>query len=175
MPPARRRRAAATTIRSPRPTACSKTLDEEIAIAPPDDTFFGRLADALGLPALKSDPDFASNTLRVKHRARLNALIEAKLATAGAAHWVAHLNAAGVPCGPVHSLEGVFADPQVASQEMTIEVDHPGRGSVRMIGFPIKFANAPCRIRYPAPELGQHTAEVLGQMGEPERGGGKQQ
>jgi CoA:oxalate CoA-transferase len=145
------------------PYGLFKTGDEEIAIAPADDSFFDRLADALDLPELKADPDFASNPLRVQHRARLNALIEARLMTEPAAHWVVHLNAAGVPCGPVHSLEGVFADPQVQKQAMVIDVPHPGRGDVRMVGFPIKFANAPCRIRYPAPELGQHTAEILRQ------------
>jgi CoA:oxalate CoA-transferase len=143
------------------PYGLFRTQDEEIAIAPADNSFFDRLVDALGLPELKHDPDFATNALRVQHRARLNALIEDRLMTESAAHWVAHLNAAGVPCGPVHGVEGVFADPQVKSQEMAIDVPHPGHGDVRMIGFPIKFANAPCRIRYPAPELGQHTEEIL--------------
>ena len=151
------------------PYGLFKTGDEEIAIAPAGDSFFDRLVDALSLPDLKTNPDFATNPLRVQHRARLNALIEARLMTEGAAHWVAHLNAAGVPCGPVHSVEGVFADPQVQSQEMAIDVPHPGHGDVRMIGFPIKFANAPCRIRYPAPELGQHTAEILDALDRPDR------
>jgi len=155
------------------PYGLFKTRDEEIAIAPPDDDFFGRLADALGLPDLKRDPDFATGPMRVRHRARLNALIEEKLMTESAAHWVAHLNAAGVPCGPVHGLEGVFADPQMQSQEMAIDVPHPGHGTVRMIGFPIKFANAPCRVRYPAPELGQHNAEIFAELGLPDRIGTK--
>jgi crotonobetainyl-CoA:carnitine CoA-transferase CaiB-like acyl-CoA transferase len=155
------------------PYGLFRTKDEEIAIAPPDDTFFARLADALDLPELKADPDFADNPRRVRNRARLTALIETKLMTHGAAHWVAHLNAAGVPCGPVYGLAGVFADPQVQSQEMAIDVPHPGRGVVRMLGFPMKFTNAPCRVRYPAPEVGQHTTELLEELDQATPSAGK--
>ncbi len=146
------------------PYGLFRTKDDPIAVAPNDDVFFGRLMDALGLPHLKSDPDFASNPLRVKNRARLNALVEAVLAGETSAHWIKLINAAGIPCGPVHTLASVFEDPQIQSQEMAIDVPHPGHGVVRMLGFPIKLANAPCQVRYPAPDLGQHTAEVLGEV-----------
>lgn len=143
------------------PYGLFRTADEEIAIAPSDDIFFGRLMDVLGLSGLKTDPSLATNPQRVQQRPRLNALIEEKLAAHGAAYWVALLNKAGVPCGPVHSVDAVFADPQVQSQNMAIDVPHPGHGSVRMVGFPIKFREAPLQVRRPAPDLGQHTAEVL--------------
>lgn len=143
------------------PYGLFRTADEPIAIAPNNDDFFGRLMDALGLPDLKTDPDFATNPQRVQHRARLNAAVEARLATAGAAHWVALLNQAGVPCGPVHGVDAVFDDPQVQSQEMAIDVPHPGHGDVRMLGFPMRFRDAPLRVRLPAPDLGQHTDEII--------------
>jgi crotonobetainyl-CoA:carnitine CoA-transferase CaiB-like acyl-CoA transferase len=63
------------------------------------------------------------------------------------------------------NLAEVFADPQIASQEMVLSIAHPGHGSVKMTGFPMKFSEAPCTVRYPAPELGAHTDSVLGALG----------
>jgi CoA:oxalate CoA-transferase len=143
------------------------TKDEPIAVAPPDDVFFGRLMDALNLGDVKHDPAFASNPMRVQNRARLNGLVEGVLRQRPAAHWIEALNAAGIPCGPVHDLAGVFADPQIASQNMAIDVPHPGHGVVRMVGFPIKLGTGACRIRYPAPDLGQHTDAILAELGVP--------
>lgn len=147
------------------PYGLFRTRDGQIAIAPSDNTFFGRLMDALDLSALKADADFADNQLRVRHRARLNALVEGKLGEQDSAHWIALLNAAGVPCGPVYDMDGVFSDPQVLAQDMVLDVPHGAHGSVRMLGFPIKFAGAPCTVRRPAPGFGEHTAELLGELG----------
>ena len=146
------------------PYGLFQTKDVPIAVAPNDDVFFGRLMDALELSDLKADPQFASNPLRIKNRARLNALVEDRLRTQPAATWIEKINAAGVPCGPVNTIAGVFADPQVQSQQMAIDVPHPGHGTVRMLGFPMKLANAPCRIRLAAPDLGQHSAEILAEV-----------
>jgi len=141
------------------------TRDGQLAIAPPGDEFFARLVDALGEPALKTDPLYATSAARVANRARINAIVGGKLATETTAHWVDVLNAAGVPCGPVLSVDQVFSDPQIAAQEMVLDVPHPGHGVVRMTGFPMKFAEAPCRVRRPAPEPGEHTGEVLEELG----------
>jgi CoA:oxalate CoA-transferase len=141
------------------------TRDGEIAIAPPGDEFFSRLADALGDPDLKQDPLYATSAARVANRARINAIVGGKLAAQTTAHWVGVLNAAGVPCGPVYGVADVFRDPQIAAQEMVLEVPHPGRGIVQMLGFPMKLADTPCRVLRPAPELGEHTEEVLAELG----------
>ncbi len=141
------------------------TRDGEIAIAPPDDAFFGRLADALGEPGLKTDPLYATQVVRVANRARINAIVGGKLAAQSTAYWVETLNAAGMPCGPVNSVAQVFQDPQVLAQDMAIDVDHPGHGLVRMLGFPMKLSETPCRVRLPAPGLGQHSDEVLSALG----------
>jgi CoA:oxalate CoA-transferase len=149
------------------PYGLFQAADQKIAIAPPDDTFFGRLMDALDMSDAKANPDFATNPLRIKNRAALNGLVEMRLAAHPAAYWVEHLNKAGVPAGPVNTLAQAFADRQIQQQQMTMDVPHPGHGTIRMVGFPMKFRNAPCRVRHPAPELGQHTDEVLALLGRP--------
>jgi CoA:oxalate CoA-transferase len=123
--------------------------------------FFRRLADALEEPGLKTDPLYATQPARVANRARINAIVGGKLAANTTAHWVETLNKAGVPCGPVNGVAEVFQDPQILAQEMVIDVDHPGSGIVRMLGFPIKLSGTPCRVRHPAPALGEHSDEVL--------------
>ena len=77
------------------------------------------------------------------------------------AHWIEVLNAAGVPCGPVLTVPQALADPQVLHEEMVVDVPHPGRGTVRMAGFPLKFSETPLQMRRPAPELGADTEAVL--------------
>src|SRR5690606_41689606 len=92
-------------------------------------------------------------------------LVGGRIAGNAAAHWIAFLTRAGVPCGPVMGLSQVFSDPQVLAQDMVLDVPHPGHGTVRMTGFPVKLSATPCRIRRPAPELGGQTAEILREAG----------
>jgi crotonobetainyl-CoA:carnitine CoA-transferase CaiB-like acyl-CoA transferase len=139
--------------------------DGEIAIAPSNDGVYARLLQVLGLTALAEHPDFRTNDLRVQHRTAINAIIAERLAQAPKAYWIEQLNAAGVPCGIVMNLAEVFADPQIVSQEMVLSIPHAGHGNVKMTGFPVKFAEAPSSVRYPAPDLGAHTASVLGALG----------
>lgn len=141
--------------------------DGEIAVAPSNDAVYRKFMHALGLQALLDDPRFVTNALRVRHRAQINALISQVTVHQPKAHWVEVLNAAGVPCGLVQNLAEVFADPQVVHQQMVLDVEHPGHGTVRMTGFPIKFAEQPCTVRRPAPDLGVHTQEVLQELADP--------
>jgi len=147
------------------PYGMFRTQDGEVALAPSQEQSYQRLVDALGLPELRDDPALATNDLRVRNRAAMNAAIEARLLTQTTEHWIATLNAAGVPCGRIRGLAEVFADPQVIDQEMVLTQHHPGHGDVRMLGFPIKFAQAPCELRRPAPEIGADTDAVLGELG----------
>jgi crotonobetainyl-CoA:carnitine CoA-transferase CaiB-like acyl-CoA transferase len=142
-----------------------RTADGEVALAPSQEQSYQRLVDALEMPELRTDPRFATNDLRVANRAPMNATIEARLATGTTAHWIEALNAAGVPCGRVMGLAEVFADPQVLVQEMVVTQHHPGHGDVRMLGFPIKFAEVPCQLRRPAPEIGADSDAVLAALG----------
>lgn len=141
------------------------TRDGQIALAPADDAFFGRLADALREPGLKTDPLYATQSARVANRTRINAIVGGKLAANTTDFWVETLNKAGIPCGPVNSVAEVFRDPQILQQQMVMNVEQPGYGIVRMLGFPIKFSDSPCRIRRPAPRLGEHSDEILAELG----------
>ena len=147
------------------PYGMFRTKDGEVALAPSQEQSYQRLLHALALPELRSNPRFATNDLRVRNRAAINAAIEARLMTETTEYWIDKLNAAGVPCGRVMGLAEVFSDPQVLDQEMVLSQEHPGHGTVKMLGFPIKFAEAPCRLRRPAPELGADTEAVLGELG----------
>jgi len=113
------------------------------------------------LPEVLADPEFDTMAKRLRNRAALNALINGALASDTQANWIARLNRAGVPCGRVQSLTEALADPQVAAQEMVLDVPHPGHGDVKMTGFPMKFAQTPLRVRHPAPDLGADTARIL--------------
>ena len=120
---------------------------------------------ALNLSHLKDDARFATNALRVQHRAEINAQINDALRSHSRAHWIDVLNAAGVPAGTVQTLAGAYADPQVHHQQMVMDVEHPGHGTVKMLGFPIKFTQSPCEVRLPAPDLGADTQAVLRELG----------
>jgi len=139
--------------------------DGEIAVAPSHDGIVRRFLAALGLEELLDQPDFADNAARMRHRPRLHALIDERVGRDTVVSWIARLNAAGVPCGRVQDLNDVVNDPQVAAQQMVLEVDHPGHGPVRMTGFPVKLETTPCRVRHPAPGLGQHSDEILCELG----------
>ncbi|HEX5453163.1 MAG TPA: CoA transferase [Stellaceae bacterium] len=147
------------------PYGMFRTKDGEVALAPSQEQSYQRLLDALDAGALRDDPRFRTNDLRVRNRAAINAEIERRLASGTTAQWIERLNAAGVPCGRVYGLADVFADPQIADQEMVVSREHPGHGTVRMLGFPLKFAEAPCRLRRPAPEVGGDSDAVLAELG----------
>jgi CoA:oxalate CoA-transferase len=147
------------------PYGLYRASDGYVAIAPSYDQIYDRLLAALDLPHLKEDPRFINNERRMKNRREINAIIQERVETRPRSHWIGKLNKAGVPCGPIQNLAEVFQDPQVLHQEMAMDVDHPGRGVVRMTGFPIKLSGTPCKIRLPAPELGQHSEEILRELG----------
>ena len=99
------------------------------------------------------------------HRPELNRLINQRLGTDTQENWIRRLNEAGVPCGKVQDIGEALADPQMLHQEMVMEVEHPGHGAVKMLGFPVKLSKTPCLVRYPAPKHGEHTAEILAELG----------
>ena len=147
------------------PYGLFRTADGEIAIAPAGEAMYQRLLRALDAEALRDRPEFATNALRAEHRAAINAEIEARTARETSEHWIRVLNEAGVPCAHVMHMDQVFADPQVIEQQSVVTVEHPGHGEVSMLGSPLHVDGAPLPVRRPAPELGEHNAEVLGELG----------
>lgn len=134
--------------------------DGEIAVAASTEAVLDRFLAEIGLPDLRQDPRFATNALRMQHRDALNALIDGHVLADTQQNWVLRLNRAGVPCGIVQNLAEAFADPQTLHREMVMPVEHPGHGVVRMLGFPVKLSDTPCRVRHPAPGHGQHNGDV---------------
>jgi crotonobetainyl-CoA:carnitine CoA-transferase CaiB-like acyl-CoA transferase len=147
------------------PYGLFRAKDGDIAIAPATPEILTRFMKELGLADLLEQPDMKTAEQRRAARATLNAGINQRLSTDTQEHWIERLNAAGVPCGKVLSVAEVFEDPQIKAQEMVIEVDQGPRGVVRMVGFPVKLSGSPARLRYPSPELGAHTDEVLTEAG----------
>jgi len=126
---------------------------------------WGRFCQALGDPAMETDPRFATNPARLANHAAFKARVEAILGTSEATDWVARLEAGGIAAGPIYEFHEVFEDPQVRHLGLVAEVDQPGAGKVKMLTFPGRASGTPPRIDRPAPLLGQHTAEVLGELG----------
>ena len=126
---------------------------------------WGRFCVALGDPAMETDPRFATNGARLENHPAFKARVEGILGTGSAKEWVDRLEAAGIAAGPIYEFHEVFEDPQVRHLELVAEVEQPGAGKVKMLTFPGRASGTPPRIDRPAPLLGQHTAEVLGELG----------
>jgi CoA:oxalate CoA-transferase len=147
------------------PYGLFRAADGNVAVAASTDVFVRRFLGALGLQDLLERPEFATNANRMAHREALRTLIEERTREHPVDHWIERLNGAGVPCGRVMDLADVFSDPQVLVQEMVLDVEHPGHGSVSMTGFPVKLDATPAQIRRPAPRLGEHTEAILEELG----------
>ncbi|WP_108661914.1 CaiB/BaiF CoA transferase family protein [Acuticoccus kandeliae] len=139
--------------------------DGSVAVAPSNDTILRRFLRIIDLEWVIDDPRYDTNQKRYHVRHEIDALVNEKLVAEKVDHWIDRLNKGGVPCGRALDIAEVFADPQVIAQEMAIDVPHPGRGNVRMLGFPMKFSQTPCVVRAPAPELGMDGPAVLAANG----------
>ena len=147
------------------PTGVFATADGHINIAAGSTDIFGRLCRSLGAEAMGANPAYASDAGRSTNRAALNAEIEAITRGKGSAEWIDQLNRAGVPCGPINSMDQVFADPQVQHLRLTRKIEHPERGEVEIVGQPIELSRTGWEIRSATPEAGEHTEAVLGELG----------
>lgn len=116
---------------------------------------------ALGRSELLEDPRFTTNALRTEHQAELFPLIAEVTRTKTAAEWIRIMEEAGVPCGPINTVDKVVEDPQIKARGMIVEIDQGEVGKVRIAGFPIKFSMTPGGVQGRAPRLGEHTEEVL--------------
>jgi crotonobetainyl-CoA:carnitine CoA-transferase CaiB-like acyl-CoA transferase len=134
-----------------------------VVILNPDQ--YEKFCRALGDEALMSEPRFATNEARIAHHPDFKARVEAALAKRPVAEWVERMLVAGIAAGPIYEFDQVFEDAQVRHMGMVRELEQPGLGTIRMLGFPFAVAGARPAVRRPAPRLGQHTREVLGELG----------
>jgi crotonobetainyl-CoA:carnitine CoA-transferase CaiB-like acyl-CoA transferase len=135
--------------------------DGHLILAVGNDGQFARFCEVAGKDEWAADPRFAKNVDRVRNRATLVPLVAAALATRTQRAWLAALDAAGVPCGPINTLDQVFADPQVAARDMRLDLPHPLAGTVPQVGNPLRFSATPIAYDRAPPLLGEHTAAVL--------------
>jgi len=139
--------------------------DGHIVLAVGNDGQFRKLAGVIGLPGLAEDPRFATNAARVENLPALEAVLIEALSRQGISAWVEALAAAGVPSGPINTIDRVFAEPQVIHRQMLRDIPHPLAGTVRQVVSPLNFRNAPLTYDRAPPLLGEHTLEVLAALG----------
>jgi formyl-CoA transferase len=147
------------------PTSAYRTADGFINVAASGSAIWKRLCDAIGRPDLLSDPRFASAQGRATHRTALAEEINAVLASRPSLEWVESLNAAGVPCGPIHAMDEVFADAQVRHLNAAVTVEHPTLGTLNILNQAIKLSRTPGAVVTATPERGEHSDEILGEIG----------
>ncbi|MGN6651231.1 CaiB/BaiF CoA transferase family protein [Trinickia sp.] len=137
------------------------TADGYMIVAVGNDSQFANLCKTLGKPEWSSDERFATNPQRVKYRRELIALIHGETVRRTTDEWVAAMEAAGVPCGPINTLDRVFADPHVQARGTRVEMPHPLAQDVALVANPIRLSESPVQYRNAPPTLGQHTEAVL--------------
>jgi crotonobetainyl-CoA:carnitine CoA-transferase CaiB-like acyl-CoA transferase len=148
------------------PTGVFPTADGLINIAASGDALWRRFCETIGASELLSHPDHATNELRSHNRKALNERIAAITKSQPSAHWVKLMNDAGVPCGPINSIDQTFAEPQVRHLGIAKAVRHPELGDIAVVGQPIVLTDAPQPDAYrPTPALSQHTDEILKALG----------
>ncbi|TPQ50653.1 CoA transferase [Prosthecomicrobium hirschii] len=139
--------------------------DGHLVLAVGNDEQFRRFAEVLGCPEWAGDARFATNAARVTHLDILHPLIGERFLTQPLAHWLAALGAAQVPCGPINTVPMVFEEAQIKHREMLRDLPHPLAGTVKQVVSPMRFANAPLAFDRAPPLLGEHTAEILAELG----------
>jgi crotonobetainyl-CoA:carnitine CoA-transferase CaiB-like acyl-CoA transferase len=148
------------------PTGVFPTADGHINIAASGDGLWQRFCQAIGWEAALSNPDYANGGLRSQNRKALNEHIGSITRTKPSAYWLETINKAGVPCGPINDIAGVFAEPQTQHLAIARPVHHPKLGDIKVVGQPMNLTDnpQPDSMR-PTPELGEHTDSILASLG----------
>ncbi len=142
------------------------SADGDIVLAAANDAQFRRFCEFAGVPELADDENYKTNELRVRNRGELTEKLQSIIAAKPSAHWLEGLEKVNVTCGPINTIEQVFADAQVQARGMDLEMPHPATGAkpVHLIASPIRMSKTGPDYRYPPPLLGQHTEEVLADL-----------
>ena len=147
------------------PTGMFENADGYMNIAASGNVMYKRMCEALGADDIFADERFAKAKGRSEHRDALHDAISVYTRTRPREEWIAALNKAGVPCGPVYNIDETFADPQVKHLGMAAKVDHPTRGEMELVGQPVRFHRTPWQLRSATPEMGEHTESILTELG----------
>jgi crotonobetainyl-CoA:carnitine CoA-transferase CaiB-like acyl-CoA transferase len=147
------------------PYQAVECADGYVTIGASNDRLFRQLCEALGHPEWADLPEFADNPSRVQNRSALAGRIESVTRQQSKRHWLDAFEARNIPCGPINSYADVFADEQIVAREMVVDVSHPALGRTRALGSPIKLSATPPAVRRRAPQLGEHTEQVLREAG----------
>lgn len=146
-----------------------RAADQDFIIACGNDKQFVALSAAIGLPDLPQDPRFVTNALRIQHRAEITELLAKHFLNNTAKHWVQAIHAVKVPVGLINNLEQAFQEPQVQARNMLVEIPHPLKEKLTVIGSPIKLSRTPVEYRKAPPMLGEHTNEILSRLVDEEK------
>jgi formyl-CoA transferase len=147
------------------PYTTYQAADAMIALAVGNDGQFARTAEVLGHPEWADDPRFKQNRARVENRATIDGLIEQALKQDTADNWLAKLKTAGVPCGKINSVAAALSDEQTQARRMVETIEHSTIGALKMLGIPFKFSDTECSVQRAPPTLGQHTDDILRELG----------
>jgi crotonobetainyl-CoA:carnitine CoA-transferase CaiB-like acyl-CoA transferase len=147
------------------PAEAYPTKDGMIQVVMMNPDQYDRFCRALGDETLARDPRFSTNDARLANYDEFRARVEGALATGTTAEWQQRFERAQIAAGPVYEFDEVFSDPQIKHLGLIAEIEQPGYGTARMLGFPVRASATPAAIRRPAPLLGEHTAEVLAELG----------
>lgn len=147
------------------PTGVFPTASGFINIAVAGQPMWRKFCQAIGAPDLADDPRFANGRARSDNRVELNGLIADRTRAKPSAEWMQVFAKFGIPCGPIYTIDEVFADPQVRHLGLAQTVAHPEMGEIALVGQPIIMSRSQSRIETPTPAKGQHTAEVLAELG----------
>ena len=141
------------------------TADGEIAVAVGSERQWPRFCEAMELPELAGDPQYATNGDRVEHRDALRLSLADRFLTRPSADWLARLDAADIPAGPIADVGAAFASAEAAALDMSVELEHPAFGVIRQAGIPLRFERTPGAIRRPPPLLGADADAILRELG----------
>lgn len=147
------------------PFGSFKAKDGYLSIGCGSESLWQRLCALLGMEDIANAPDYATNRERVVRRQEVRRMLEDKLATRTVAEWWALLSEANIPSGPIYSVPQMLDDPQMRSRSFTVAQEHPAVGPLRTLACPVHLSDTPATYRLPAPLLGQHTRQILGELG----------